>query len=127
MPQTPQKPSPVKEGSVAGTSPGEAFESLAGSHYSITVAAEPASEIRTKVFRMGKPLLRSTIPLTIGGAGRSVESEAPTAEAPTAEVDAVHVGDCHEDSDIETVLSCVDDEEDFGVLGNLSITFDFPC
>jgi hypothetical protein len=76
--------------------------------------AGSASEIRTKVFRMGAPLLRSTIPLNMN-VGRPAPEERK--EKPEAKDD----GDA---SDVESVLS----SSELGVddIGALNVTLDFP-
>lgn len=71
-----------------------------------------SSEIRTKVFRIGAPLLRSTIPVTLG----SKSKEAQPSSKITDEKDG---------SDVETILSLSDGECDHE--GQLSVTLDFPC
>ncbi|CAE8627549.1 unnamed protein product, partial [Polarella glacialis] len=84
-----------------------------------------SSEIRTKVFRMGAPLLRSTIPVSLGNS-RNV---APTDEASSwrkSKAAGSGEGDEDEGSDVETILSlsdvgCDDDQ------AVLSVTLDFPC
>lgn len=78
------------------------------------------SEVRTKVFRVGAPLLRSTIPLSI--------SMGRTASEPTApnDKDAAGRGDEDEDqSDVESVRSS--SELGMDDLGTLKVTLDFPC
>ena len=73
------------------------------------------SEIRTKVFRIGAPLLRSTIPVTLGG-----KKDAK----PTSKVEGFE-GDEKDGSDVETILSLSDGEH--AEEGQLSVTLDFPC
>lgn len=73
------------------------------------------SEIRTKVFRIGAPLLRSTIPVTLGGK-KDVK--------PTSKVEGCE-GDEKDGSDVETILSLSDGEH--AEEGQLSVTLDFPC
>ena len=73
------------------------------------------SEIRTKVFRIGAPLLRSTIPVTLGG-----KKDAK----PTSKVEGFE-GDEKDGSDVETILSLSDVEH--AEEGQLSVTLDFPC
>eukprot|EP00435_Cladocopium_sp_Y103_P059101 s938_g21.t1 len=73
------------------------------------------SEIRTKVFRIGAPLLRSTIPVTLGG-----KKDAK----PTSQVEGFE-GDDKDGSDVETILSLSDGEH--AEEGQLSVTLDFPC
>jgi len=88
-------------------------------HCSISTEGDAAAEIRTKVFRIGAPLLRSTIPVSLGrtpaGYGGDVVQQSN-----------VH-GDCveGEDEGVETVLSLSDTE--FEDQGALSVTLDFPC
>lgn len=81
----------------------------------ISTDADASSEIRTKVFRIGAPLLRSTIPVCLGR---------PTALAsPTG--CAKGVARREDDSDVESVLSLSDVEmEDRGAI---NVTLDFPC
>jgi len=85
-------------------------------HCSITTdgdGAKAQSEIRTKVFRIGAPLLRSTIPVSLG-----------RSSAITSDLDLVSHAVAGEE-DVETVLSLSDIEvED---QGRLSVTLDFPC
>ena len=78
-----------------------------------TISEGGGSEIRTKVFRIGAPLLRSTIPVSIGG--RRESKTAKTAPQ-------VNSGD---GSDVETILSL--SEEECAEEGQLSVTLDFPC
>ena len=73
------------------------------------------SGIRTKVFRIGAPLLRSTIPVTLGG-----KKDAK----PTSKVEGFE-GDEKDGSDVETILSLSDGEH--AEEGQLSVTLDFPC
>lgn len=96
-------------------------------HCTISTEADPNSEIRTKVFRMGAPLLRSTIPVSLGtprmteaqlmesARGKQDRKNRPKTEGVQEE----------EDSDVETVLSL----SDVGIedQGTLSVTMDFPC
>lgn len=65
------------------------------------------SEIRTKVFRIGAPLLRSTIPVTLGG-----KKDAK----PTSKVEGFE-GDEKDGSDVETILSLSDGEHAEECLG----------
>ncbi|CAJ1380971.1 unnamed protein product [Effrenium voratum] len=77
-----------------------------------TVAEGQAStEIRTKVFRIGAPLLRSTIPVTLGKSRDTKQTAASTGEK--------------DGSDVETILSLSDAEAVDE--GHLSVTLDFPC
>eukprot|EP00928_Gymnodinium_smaydae_P091067 TRINITY_DN74773_c0_g1_i1.p1 TRINITY_DN74773_c0_g1~~TRINITY_DN74773_c0_g1_i1.p1 ORF type:complete len:329 (-),score=48.49 TRINITY_DN74773_c0_g1_i1:85-999(-) len=101
-------------------------------HCSISTDTDPASQIRTKVFRMGAPLLRSTIPVSLGRSaaaapGRSGQASQPAddarrggARAPADDEDGELT-----DEDVETVLSLSDVE--FENQGHLSVTLDFPC
>ena len=73
-----------------------------------------ASEIRTKVFRIGAPLLRSTIPVSIGG--RRDSKNMKSVQRPVENGDG---------SDVETILSL--SEEECAEEGQLSVTLDFPC
>ena len=77
--------------------------------------SQGSSEIRTKVFRIGAPLLRSTIPVSLGGKNKD------------AKVVKTPPGDENEKdgSDIETILSLSDGEVEHE--GQLSVTLDFPC
>lgn len=104
-------------------------------HCSVTTEGTAAQEIRTKVFRMGAPLLRTTIPVVIGGRGGGYPGGYPDAAtngskgpgyggggndlpiAPAAkEEDA---------SDVETVISM--DDMDCADPIAISVTLDFPC
>mmetsp|Transcript_24609 Transcript_24609/g.56795 ORF Transcript_24609/g.56795 Transcript_24609/m.56795 type:complete len:171 (+) Transcript_24609:68-580(+) len=76
------------------------------------------SEIRTKVFRMGAPLLRSTIPVSLGRTAR--EDEHVQTRSTQA---GLLVND--EDDEAETVLSMSDC--DMADQGSLAVTMDFPC
>ena len=71
------------------------------------------SEIRTKVFRIGAPLLRSTIPVTLGG------------KKDAKPISKVEGDDEKDGSDVETILSLSDGEREDE--GQLSVTLDFPC
>lgn len=75
-------------------------------HASVTLGNDPCAEIRTKVFRIGAPLLRSTIPVSMGNPPH--ETQGLTGE-----------------EDVETVLSLSDVE--FEDQGSLVVTLDFPC
>merc|ERR1711957_1155637 len=78
------------------------------------------SDIRTKVFRIGAPLLRTTIPVSLGRSGcGGGYAEAAVPKAPQQEHD-----DC---SDVETVISLEDADELAADLNSLSVTLDFPC
>jgi len=97
----------------------------ANPHCSINTDGEAALEIRTKVFRIGAPLLRSTIPVSLGrspsggygGGGYGGGGYgAPKVHSASME---------DEDEDVETVLSLSDEE--FEDMGALSVTLDFPC
>lgn len=92
---------------------------------------QQSTEIRTKVFRMGAPLLRSTIPVVLGSsthsARREVDDENGAARRKRKEglgEDIDDDGDDFDGSDAETILSM----SEVGVedLGALSVTFDFP-
>lgn len=91
-------------------------------HCSIVVdlAQGQSTEIRTKVFRMGAPLLRSTIPVQLG-TPRQREARESDAYPNTA----VDDGESDAGSNAETILSL----SELGVddIGSLSVTFDFPC
>ncbi|CAK9095751.1 unnamed protein product [Durusdinium trenchii] len=85
---------------------------------------QSSSEIRTKVFRIGAPLLRSTIPVSLGARGGYGGGRVPAAPAP--EVKTRREGEEEkEGSDIETILSLSDGEAEPEEL--LSVTLDFPC
>eukprot|EP00927_Polykrikos_kofoidii_P029542 TRINITY_DN25543_c0_g1_i2.p1 TRINITY_DN25543_c0_g1~~TRINITY_DN25543_c0_g1_i2.p1 ORF type:complete len:361 (-),score=71.75 TRINITY_DN25543_c0_g1_i2:213-1295(-) len=91
-------------------------------HCSISTDTDPAAEIRTKVFRIGAPLLRSTIPVALGRQQGSHHAEVSTPAHRTGAEDGSDLS-CNED--VETVLSLSDVEmED---QGHLSVTLDFPC
>mmetsp|Transcript_103401 Transcript_103401/g.287947 ORF Transcript_103401/g.287947 Transcript_103401/m.287947 type:complete len:227 (-) Transcript_103401:41-721(-) len=86
----------------------------ASSHCTISTDGDASAGVRTKVFRMGAPLLRSTIPLSLGehyhregfhGCSKPVMEGGSEGEE-------------------ETVLSVSDGEDDFSAL---SVTLDFPC
>uniref|UniRef100_A0A7S2F0B5 Uncharacterized protein n=1 Tax=Alexandrium andersonii TaxID=327968 RepID=A0A7S2F0B5_9DINO len=85
------------------------------SHCTISMDGDASAEIRTKVFRMGAPLLRSTIPLSLGEHSR---------RASAGHALNVNHGDAFDDGEEETVLSVSDGEDE---LGALSVTLDFPC
>jgi len=93
-------------------------------HCSISTDGDGPTEIRTKVFRIGAPLLRSTIPVALG--------RSPTASSLGEHMQSVDREDpesrykvMDNDEDVETVLSLSDVEvED---QGSLSVTLDFPC
>mmetsp|Transcript_92082 Transcript_92082/g.269432 ORF Transcript_92082/g.269432 Transcript_92082/m.269432 type:complete len:206 (-) Transcript_92082:156-773(-) len=86
--------------------------STGASHCTISMDGDVSAEIRTKVFRMGAPLLRSTIPLSLGEHAHR----------------GSHVPNVGKDDDVEdgeeTVLSVSDGEDE---LAGLSVTLDFPC
>lgn len=88
-------------------------------HCSISTDADPNAEIRTKVFRMGAPLLRSTIPVSLGRSQTKDSLCNSSARNPVVD------GDNIEDEDVETVLSLSDVEGDDH--GSLAVTLDFPC
>jgi len=97
-------------------------------HCSITMDTESTGEIRTKVFRMGAPLLRSTIPVSLGrGGGYGGYGDAKKPPAAPIAAKAKNAGDSDSDEDVETVLSMSDHEQDDGLQGHLSVTLDFPC
>lgn len=92
-----------------------------------TVSAETdIGQIRTKVFRMGAPLLRSTIPVALGARRASASSAASTeGQASPIYMPKDRAACDNEGSDVETILSVSDlDMED---QGTLSVTLDFPC
>jgi len=89
------------------------------------------SDIRTKVFRVGAPLLRSTIPLSISmgrSGGTSAATRAATASEPAAPSGQGAPGHRDEDEDMSDVES-VRSSSEIGVddLGTLKVTLDFPC
>jgi len=101
-------------------------DAMANQHCMISTEADPNAEIRTKVFRMGAPLLRSTIPVNLG-APRATEAQllAAAAERQRQKDAGSGCDDDTDDSDVETVLSLSDiglDDQ-----GALSVTLDFPC
>lgn len=96
-------------------------EDHANHQCSISLDAPQSAEIRTKVFRMGAPLLRSTIPVTLG-TPRLSEVEMLSAARCTKKQNQ---GDGDADSDAETILSL--SEVGIDDIGTLSVTFDFPC
>eukprot|EP00438_Fugacium_kawagutii_P026749 Skav205695 [mRNA] locus=scaffold2655:199518:200186:- [translate_table: standard] len=100
---------PGESGSAAQSSPKNDISPNA--QCTISEGYGPA-EIRTKVFRIGAPLLRSTIPVTLGGK-KDVK--------PMTKVE----GDEKDSSDVETILSLSDGEGE--AEGQLSVTLDFPC
>jgi len=104
----------------------EIQEAAGNSHCSINPAADPNAEIRTKVFRMGAPLLRSTIPLSLGSPRlNEARLRASAEDRRRREADGEEDDSDFEGSDVETVLSLsdvgIDDQ------GALSVTLDFPC
>jgi len=92
-------------------------------HCSISTEADPNAEIRTKVFRMGAPLLRSSIPISLGTPRTTITEAMMSARAnrprPQNEDD-------DDGSDVETVLSLSDAGQD-ECQGALTVTLDFPC
>jgi hypothetical protein len=101
---------------------------------SVTLEQGITSDIRTKVFRMGAPLLRTTIPISIGGrGGGGYPGGYPDAAASKVEGQGYGSKDLpiarpeNEDdtSDVETVISM--DEMDGGDFSSISVTLDFPC
>eukprot|EP00747_Dinoflagellata_sp_TGD_P186850 gnl/TRDRNA2_/TRDRNA2_44180_c0_seq1.p1 gnl/TRDRNA2_/TRDRNA2_44180_c0~~gnl/TRDRNA2_/TRDRNA2_44180_c0_seq1.p1 ORF type:complete len:315 (-),score=57.46 gnl/TRDRNA2_/TRDRNA2_44180_c0_seq1:98-1042(-) len=124
-----QQPQPQPQSSSTGRSSAEeiakqAAKSGSSLHCSIATEVDSAStgEIRTKVFRMGAPLLRSTIPVQIGRSGTGTVPPTPRVEA-AASLDEDRTDD--EDDDVETVLSLSDVEMEDQV--SLAVTMDFPC
>ncbi|CAE7455711.1 unnamed protein product [Symbiodinium sp. CCMP2592] len=89
-------------------------EGLATPSAHCTISEGGASEIRTKVFRIGAPLLRSTIPVTVGG--RRESRHLGVAPSTTEKADG---------SDVETILSLSEGECEEEA--QLSVTLDFPC
>lgn len=90
-------------------------------HCSISTDGDAATEIRTKVFRMGAPLLRSTIPVILGTSRGPVTEAMMSARNERVKEDRGE----DDDSDVETVLSLSDDGRE--ECGALSVTLDFPC
>lgn len=92
-------------------------------HCTISADRDGTTEIRTKVFRMGAPLLRTSIPVSLGLSreGRRLAEEQANDRTPKA----AHDEEDGEGSDMETILSL----SDIGVddQGTLSVTLDFPC
>ncbi|CAE7483572.1 unnamed protein product [Symbiodinium natans] len=105
----PKAPAP----GVAIVSPPAAPEAATPSAH-CTISEGGASEIRTKVFRIGAPLLRSTIPVTVGGRRESKGVNM-----------AQHKVDKEDGSDVETILSL--SEGECAEEAQLSVTLDFPC
>mmetsp|Transcript_21443 Transcript_21443/g.66887 ORF Transcript_21443/g.66887 Transcript_21443/m.66887 type:complete len:90 (-) Transcript_21443:83-352(-) len=86
---------------------------------SISTGTDAPAEIRTKVFRAGAPLLRSTIPLSLGTPRpESAGQRAEMAELARAAAE-------EDDGEMETIISVSDG--DFEDAGMLSVTLDFPC
>mmetsp|Transcript_9797 Transcript_9797/g.15963 ORF Transcript_9797/g.15963 Transcript_9797/m.15963 type:complete len:247 (+) Transcript_9797:63-803(+) len=112
---------PLQEQSAKISNGGYASSDLmdANPHCSISTDVDPGAEIRTKVFRMGAPLLRSTIPVSLGRAQTAASLGSSSARKQTID------DDCVEDEDVETVLSLSDAE--FDDQGSLAVTLDFPC
>lgn len=88
-------------------------------HCSVNTGGYPGAEIRTKVFRIGAPLLRSTIPVSLGTSRAETPRGARKVPAPTDK------GAGDGDSDVETVMTLSDGEQEDP--GSLSVTLDFPC
>lgn len=83
----------------------------------ITTEQDGSNEIRTKVFRIGAPLLRSTIPVSLGGYAKDPKRGM---EVPVV----ANAVDDDDGSDVETVLSlseCGAEDQ-----GQISVTLDFP-
>jgi len=108
------------------------MENAPNAQCTISTEGEGGGEIRTKVFRIGAPLLRSTIPVSLGmgRGGYKACPDLPVAPQPCepekTKKSKGKAGDEEGDgSDVETILSLSDaDQED---LGQLSVTLDFPC
>lgn len=118
MQSSPQAPSPQ-------LSPGtekcmEISLDAEGEQTSIVTEGHPCTEIRTKVFRMGAPLLRSTIPIQLGTRRPSMVESMGGKDREMRRDSGSDAG-----SDAEMVLA---DDDDIGVedLGTFSVTFDFP-
>mmetsp|Transcript_137039 Transcript_137039/g.273323 ORF Transcript_137039/g.273323 Transcript_137039/m.273323 type:complete len:99 (-) Transcript_137039:51-347(-) len=88
-------------------------------HCSVNTGGYPGAEIRTKVFRIGAPLLRSTIPVSLGMS--RAETPRGACKVPTSGDKVAGDGD----SDVETVMTLSDGEQEDP--GSLSVTLDFPC
>lgn len=84
----------------------------------ISTVHSGSSEIRTKVFRMGAPLLRSTIPVSLGSNRRAEEQQEQRQRRENADGE-------EGDSDAESVLSVSEGGADDQCA--LSVTLDFPC
>uniref|UniRef100_A0A7S0ZZE5 Uncharacterized protein n=1 Tax=Noctiluca scintillans TaxID=2966 RepID=A0A7S0ZZE5_NOCSC len=97
----------ARHGSTDSATRGQDATLTTGSSQCEVLLGDPEAGIRTKVFRMGAPLLRSTIPVSLGR--RSAAAEGPC-------------GVSLETDDVETVLSISDGEE----VGSLAVTLDFP-
>lgn len=117
----PERPEPakpdlagVKVRSPASSSTAKSLEAAPSAQCTISDNQGP-TEIRTKVFRIGAPLLRSTIPVNLGGKSKDHKD---SKRNPKVEED-------REGSDVETILSLSDGECDHE--GQLSVTLDFPC
>jgi len=113
------------DGFAASIHEDEIAQATGNSHCSINAAPDPNAEIRTKVFRMGAPLLRSTIPLTLGSPRTNEARLRAAAEEKVRRQAAGEEDSDDEGSDVETVLSLCDVGIDD--LGALSVTLDFPC
>ena len=107
------KAMPVSAGAPVASAP-VPTEGLATPSAHCTISEGGASEIRTKVFRIGAPLLRSTIPVTVGG--RRESRHLGVAPPTTQKADG---------SDVETILSLSEGECEEEA--QLSVTLDFPC
>lgn len=111
-----------------GVDPVDCSES-ANPHCTISMGTDASAEIRTKVFRIGAPLLRSTIPVSLGrngyGSGYGAMQQPPVAAATAAEQKKTHGSNSDSDDEVETVLSISDAEVEDP--GQLSVTLDFPC
>jgi len=111
-------------GLVPGLGPATLAADVRGALCSVQTAPSAGaggnSEIRTEVFRVGAPLLRSTISLSMNMTRTASEKNA------TDEKDAAGRRDEDEDgSDVESVRSS--SEIGLDDLGTLKVTLDFPC
>lgn len=90
-----------------------------GFQFTVATEANINTEIRTKLFRMGAPLLRSTIPVVVGDR-HPTEAQALAAARNRKSREG---GGCDSGSDAEPVMS----DSDIGIddLSGLSVTFDF--
>lgn len=89
---------------------------------SISEDPSGSAEIRTKVFRRGAPLLRSTIPVSLrgrGGADLRGRGAPPGGRGAGADQEAG-------DSDVESVMS-LSDADEFVDMTSISVTLSVSC